>query len=73
MGILTPETMKLIAREMYDYDLSDRSARAVANTAGAMVTVSHHMSAMLKLGSIEFPFGYPNLDAEATRLRERKA
>jgi hypothetical protein len=70
MGILKPETVKMIAREIFDYDLPDDRARTVAQGAGALLTTSHHLTAMLKLESIEPPFGYPNLEAEAARIRK---
>ncbi len=69
MGMLRPETMKLIAKEIYDYDLSDEGAGAIANGAGALLTTTHHLGATLKLDAIEPPFSYPNLEAEATRVR----
>jgi hypothetical protein len=69
MGLLRPETMKLIAREIYDYDLSDENARALANSAGAIQANSRHLSTARGLDSIEPPFGYPNLEAEAALQR----
>jgi len=73
MGMLRPETLKLIAKEIYDYELSDQDANAIASGAGALLTTSHHLSAMLKLDAFEPPFGYPNLEAEAERARGRKS
>ena len=73
MGMLRPETLKLIAKEIYDYELSDQGANAIANGAGALLTTAHHLSAMLKLDAVEPPFGYPNLEAEATRARGSKS
>ena len=73
MGILTADTLKMFAREMYDYELADRDARALANNAGALLTMLNRLGGLLDLESIEPPFGYPNLEAEAHRLRGRKA
>ncbi len=73
MGLLRPETLKLIAKEIYDYELSDQGANAIANGAGALLTTSHHLSTMLKLDAVEPPFGYPNLEAEAARMRGSKS
>ena len=73
MGILRPETVKLLAKEMYDYDLAEQDARSLANGAGALLTSSHHLTAMLDLGTVEPPFGFPNLEAEAARIRGTKA
>jgi hypothetical protein len=70
MGILRPETVKLIAKEMYDYDLSDDLALAAANGAGAMMTGAGYLRAALKLDGIESSFGYPSLEAEAARIRK---
>ncbi len=72
MGILRPETVRLIAREMYDYDISDEAAAALARGAGALLTSSHHLSTAFGLGDIEPPFGYPNLEAEAERIRRNR-
>ncbi len=72
MGILRPETARLIAHEMYDYDLSDEAAAALARGAGALLTSWRHLSADFGLGGIEPPFGYPNLEAEAERIRGNK-
>ena len=72
MGILRPETMKLIAREIYDYDLPDDRAATIAQGAGALLTTSYHLGAMLKLESIDPSFSYPFLEAEAARIRGGK-
>ncbi len=72
MGILRAETMKLIAREIYDYELPDDRANALAHGAGALLTGSHHLSTILNLASIEPPFGYPILEAEAVRTGRGK-
>ena len=73
MGILTADTVKMFVREMYDYELTERDARALANSAGALLTMSNRLGELFDLESIEPPFGYPNLEAEAQRLRGRKA
>jgi hypothetical protein len=72
MGILRPETVKLMAREMYDYEIADAATEALARGAGALLTGSHHLSAAFDLGGVEPPFGFPNLEAEAERIRSNK-
>jgi len=65
--------VKLIAKEIYDYEIPDGSAIAIAAGAGALITVANHLGAALKLGAIEPPFGYPNLLAAAARVRSGKS
>lgn len=72
MGILRPETVRLIAQEMFDYELSAETARWLAHGAGALLTNSHHLSTVFNLAGLEPPFGYPNLEAEAARIRAGK-
>jgi hypothetical protein len=71
MPILTGETVKQVLHDLYGYDISDDDARAMANAAGAMLTMARGFGA-LGLGGIEPPFGYPNLLAEAQRLAQVK-
>jgi len=71
--MLRPETVKLIAKELYDYELSDGNAIAIANGAGALITMANHLGAALEPGAIEPPFSYPNLLAAAARLRGGKS
>jgi hypothetical protein len=71
MTRLTPETVKMLARELYEYDLSDEAAASVAHLAGATVTLSNRLDS-LKLAGLQPPFGYPTLLAEAGRIRNRK-
>jgi hypothetical protein len=71
MPILTGETVKQVLRDLYGYEISDDDARAIANGAGAMLTMARQFSA-LGLDGIEPPFGYPNLLAEAARLSGEK-
>ncbi len=70
MARLTPETVRAMAKELYDYELSDDAAVAVANAAGAMVTHSRRLGSV-DLGGVQPPFGYPTLLAEAERIRKR--
>jgi hypothetical protein len=72
MAQLTGQAVKQIAREMFEYQISDRDAHSVANTAGAMLTLSRHLSA-LPLSGIGPAFGYANLNAEAAQLNAKKA
>jgi hypothetical protein len=70
MAKLTAHTAKAMARELYGYDLTDESAEAVANAAGAMITHSRRLGS-LDLSGVQPPFGYPTLLAEAERIRKR--
>jgi hypothetical protein len=70
MAHLTPETVKAMAKELYDYELSDEAAAIVANAAGAMVTRSRRVGSV-DLSGVQPPFGYPTLLAEAERIRKR--
>ena len=72
MAQLTGETVKQMAREIFDYELSDPDAHAVANTAGAMLTLSRQLG-VLPLSGIGPAFGYANLGAEAAHLSAKKA
>jgi len=72
MAQLTGETVKKMAREIFDYDISDHDAHAVANTAGAMLTLSRQLGA-LPLSGIGPAFGYANLIAEAAHLNAKQS
>ena len=69
MAQITGETVKRMARDIFDYEIADADAEAMAHTAGAMLTMARHL-AQLGTSSMEVPFGYPNLIAEASRLRK---
>ncbi|HJU28924.1 MAG TPA: hypothetical protein VJ718_07130 [Candidatus Binataceae bacterium] len=71
MARLTPETVKMLARELYDYDLSDDAAPSVTHLVGATVANSRRLES-LELGGLQPPFGYPTLIAEANRIGSRK-
>jgi hypothetical protein len=70
MAQLTPETVKMLAQQLYDYQLSDDAAAAVAHMVGAMAAYTRRLEA-LTLGGLQPPFGYPTLIAEADRIRRR--
>ena len=72
MAQLSGETVKKIAREIFDYEISDHDAHTVANIAGATLTLSRHLGT-LPLSGIGPAFGYANLGAEAAHLNARKA
>lgn len=67
MARLTPETVKALARQIYDYDLTDDATIAVAHIVGAMATYSRRLET-LPLGGLQPPFGYPTVIAEAQRI-----
>lgn len=71
MGRLTPETVKMLARELYDYELPDDAAASAAHLVGATAAISRRLDS-LELGGLQPPLGYPTLIAEADRIRGRK-
>ena len=70
MAQLTADTVKQMAREIFEYQISDADAHSLANTSGAMLTLSRHLGS-LGLDGIQPPFGYPNLNAEASQLKKK--
>jgi hypothetical protein len=66
MARLTGEAVKMLAQQLYDYNLSDDGAEAVAHMIGAMATYSRRLEA-LNLAGLQPPFGYPTLIAQAER------
>jgi hypothetical protein len=70
MAQLTPETVKMLAQQLYDYQLSDDAASAVAHMVGAMAAYTRRLET-LNLAGLQQPFGYPTLIAEADRIRRR--
>ena len=71
MARLTSDTVKALARELYEYDFSDEAAAAVAHMVGAMASHTRQLEA-LELAGIQPPFGYATLVSEATRLANRR-
>lgn len=71
MARLTPETVKILAHELYDYNLSDDAAGAVAHMVGAIASHTRRLET-LDLASLQPPFGYPTMIAEADRVRRRE-
>jgi hypothetical protein len=71
MAQLTADTVRKLAREVFDYELSDRDAHFAANTAGAMLTLARQLGA-LELSGIGPAFGYLNLIAETAHLNAQK-
>ena len=71
MPLVTPETVKRVLKDLYDYEISDEAAAPVANTAGAMISLTHNLDS-LGLDEIEPPFGFPNLMAGAARIAAKK-
>ena len=72
MARLTAETVKTLARQLYDYDLSDESAVSVAHIVGAMTHYLRRLDA-LPLGGLQPPFGYRTVVAEAQRINRGNA
>ena len=67
MARFTAETVKLLARELHDYQLSDEGAATVAHMIGALANHSRRLHA-LGLAGLQPPFGYSALRAEANRI-----
>jgi hypothetical protein len=70
MARLTGEAVKMLAQQLYDYNLSDDAAEAVAHMVGAMATYSRRLET-LNLNGLQPPFGYPALLAQAEALRRQ--
>ncbi len=71
MAQLSGETVKNLAREIFDYEITDHDARSVASVAGAMLTLSpsaRRQRFALRSGPA---FGFANLNAEAARLNAK--
>lgn len=70
MARINPATLQLLARELYDYELTDDAAASVAHMIGA---VSNHARKLRTsaLTGLQPPLGYPTLLAEADRIRRR--
>ena len=68
MAKFNAETVKLLGRELFDYEFSDESAGSVANIIGAIASHSRRLHGIGLLG-IQTPFGYQALRAEAERIR----
>jgi len=62
------DSVKALAREVFEYDLADEAAESVARILGAMTNGLAHLE--VPHGS-QLPFGYPKLLAESQRLRQR--
>jgi hypothetical protein len=69
--VLTAETVKALARQLYDYELTDNAATAVARIVGAGAAGFRHLDSP-NLRGLQPPFGYPTLVAEAARILARK-
>ncbi|HSR58818.1 MAG TPA: hypothetical protein VLL57_11540 [Candidatus Binataceae bacterium] len=67
MAQITGEIVRMMARDLFDYEISPADADSIAHTAGAMMTLARHLGT-LGLSGVEVPFGYPNLTAEAARI-----
>jgi len=68
MPRVSPESVKALAREVYGYELADDAAASVARILGAMTSGLQRLEVP---AGLQPPFGYPTLEAEAKRLRQR--
>jgi len=68
MAKLSADTVKLLARELYDYEFTEEAAASVAHIIGAMANYSRRLHA-IGLARLQPPFGYPTLRTEADRIR----
>jgi len=72
MATFSPETLKRIAVDFFDYSISDDAAVAVAASASAMLNDLRGMAA-LDLTGIEPAFSYVTMRSEADRIRRSNA
>ncbi len=68
MPRIMPESVKALARQVYNYELADEAAVSVARILGAMTA---GLSRIEVPEGAQPPFGYPTLEAEAARLWQR--
>ena len=68
MAKFNAETVKLLGRELFDYEFSDEAAASVAHIIGAMANYSRRLHGIGLVG-MQPPFAYPTLRAEADRIR----
>ncbi len=68
MARLNPETVKLLGRELFDYEFTEEAAGAVAHIIGAMASYSRRLHG-IGVAGLQPPFGYATLRAEADRIR----
>jgi hypothetical protein len=66
---VSPESVKTIAREVYDYELTDDAAASVARFLGAMTSGLRRLEVP---DEVQPTFGYPTLEAEAQRLTRKE-
>jgi hypothetical protein len=64
MPRLTAQAVKMLAQQLYDYELADEAAETVAHMVGAMATYSRRLESA-NLTGLQPPFGYPVLIAGA--------
>ena len=68
MALLNAPTVRALALELFDYQLSEDAAASVAHIVGAMASYSRRLHG-IGLGGVQPPFGYPFILAEADRIR----
>lgn len=68
MARVTGEAVKLLAHQLYDYNVSDDVAEAVAHMVGATASYARRLES-LNITGLQPPFGYPALIAQAERSR----
>jgi hypothetical protein len=68
MAKFNAETVKLLGRELFDYEFTDEAAASVAHIIGAMASYSRRLHGIGR-GGVQPPFGYATLCAEADRIR----
>jgi hypothetical protein len=68
----SPDVLKRIALDFFDYPITDDAAIAVAASASAMLNDLRGMAA-LDLTGIEPAFSYVTMRSEADRIRGAKA
>ncbi len=69
MAQLTPETIRRLARDNFDYELSEETADTMSRAFGPLLAMTGDLQ-KLGLDGVEPPFGYANLVREAQRLAD---
>ncbi len=72
MARFTADTVRLLAAELFEYDIPREAAETVARMVGANAHYARRMQS-LSLGKIQPPFGYPTMIVEAERIRRSRS
>jgi hypothetical protein len=68
MSQLSGAAVKMLAQQLYGYNMSDDAAEAVAHMVGGLTTYERRLEA-LNLAGLQPPFGYLTLLTQAEQQR----